>query len=131
IGHTILFLGGERAGGLKEMVDELRFGALVDPFERSGEPNQFGGRILLVTQLRQLWRQNRLLPLAVKPTGDSSPKYIKLKLDTFAGICGSFLMNPPKIIDSGIVPLRAESGSQKKTGENQPGFLMFDGFFAK
>src|SRR5208282_6002523 len=108
------------------MVEELRFGDRVDSLERSREPDQLGGQGPLSAQFGQLRHENRLLALAAKPAGDSSPEYILLKLDAFAGIRESVRVQLPKFIDPGSVPLRAESRPKKKAGKNQPGFLVFD-----
>src|SRR3974377_1631945 len=100
------------------MGEELRFGDQVDSLERSREPDQLGGGGRLSAQLGQFRRENRLLPFAAKPAGDSPPEDILLKLDAFAGIRESVRVQLPKFIDPGSVHLRTTYGSQKKAAQN-------------
>ena len=57
------------------------------------------------------------MPLAAKPAGDSSPEYILLKLDAFAGISQSVRVQLPKFIDPGSVPLSAERSEERRVGK--------------
>jgi hypothetical protein len=53
-----------------------------------------------------------------------------LQLDALAWVSEAVGLNLPQLVDPGLVAICAETGTEKKSGEDQPGFLVLDRFLA-